>query len=466
VIDSGLLAMSSTHKWSLDPKEAKTLVAQDSGRCLIYRDFLPRTTENGNSAGTNSIDQYGHGTHVTATIADNRTDVLSADGQSAKVGVAPDVNLMVARALDKNGSGTYSAVINAIEWVLRNQNRYNVRVLNLSLYAPVGGPYWADPLNQEVMAAWRAGIVVVAAAGNQGPDAGTITVPGNVPYVITVGAIRSGRYSETGQDELAPYSSRGPTESAFVKPDVLIPGSRTIAPMPSNSTLALQFPDSALVTVKEVDFNVGEFKGTQRYYQLSGTSMATAQVSGIVALMLQAKPSLAPDQVKYRLLSTARRALIPGTNDSFYYSAWEQGAGMVDAEAVIGSIATERANEGMDIALDLDTSSDPQTHYWGNTTWDEASGEFQLVNPDTDEVVESWDESLTSGSGYRLWSGGYRLWSGGYRLWSGGYRLWSGGTDAWTSGYRLWSGGYRLWSGSTGSVDGSATLDGCVLQTP
>ena len=90
------------------------------------------------------------------------------------------------------------------------------------------------------MRAWQAGLVVVAAAGNSGPDAGTITAPGNVPYVVTVGAVKSGRYTPSGYDELAAYSSRGPTELAFVKPDVVVPASRTIAPMPDNSVLALQ----------------------------------------------------------------------------------------------------------------------------------------------------------------------------------------------------------------------------------
>ena len=98
------------------------------------------------------------------------------------------------------------------------------------LQAPIHGPYWHDPLAQAVMAAWAEGITVVAAAGNHGPAPATITVPGNVPYVVTVGGLRPGIYTASGVDQLAPYSSAGPTESKFVKPDVLAPGSRVIAP--------------------------------------------------------------------------------------------------------------------------------------------------------------------------------------------------------------------------------------------
>ncbi len=241
VIDSGFMKMRSANDWKHWDEPTGTLVAEDDGRCIVYRDFLPRIVENGvdvnaNSGANarNSADQNGHGTHVISTIADNRAaDLLEGSAKDlSPVGVAPKVNLLVARVLDKDGAGTYGDVISAIDWVLANKDTYKVRVLNLSLYAPVSGPYWADPLNQAVMKAWQAGIVVVAAAGNDGPTAGTITVPGNVPYVITSGALRSGRYNASGYDELAAFSSRGPTESAFVKPDVLVPGVRTIAPMP------------------------------------------------------------------------------------------------------------------------------------------------------------------------------------------------------------------------------------------
>jgi subtilisin family serine protease len=363
------------------------------------------------------------------------------------VGVAPQVNLMVARVLDRNGQGNYSDVIAAIEWVLAHQERYNVRVLNLSLYAPVGAPYWADPLNQAVMRAWQAGIVVVTAAGNSGPEAGTITAPGNIPYVITVGAVRSGRFNQSGFDELAAYSSRGPTESAFVKPDVVVPASRTIAPLPQHSAIVDEMPSSAVVAQAKVDFKLGAFGGRQVYGELSGTSMAAAQVSGIVALMLQVNPSLSNDQVKARLLNTARSA-VDATTGAPIYSVWEQGAGLVDVQSAVFAPEAGRANEGMDLVLDLTTD----THYWGNTIWDEATSQFLLVDPSTGQQLQAW------GGGSYVWAGGSYVWAGGSYVWAGGSYVWAGGSYVWAGNTALWAGALRPWLRITGATAASASV--------
>jgi subtilisin family serine protease len=448
VIDSGFMQLKSTGDWK-NPKTNGTLIAINSGRCIIYRDFLERNSANGNLPDEhgyyNSTDQNGHGTHVESTIADNRKRVIAPGGTDTPLGVAPQVNLLVARALDKNGSGTYAQVIAAIDWIVANKSRYNVRVLNLSLYAPVTGPYWADPLNQAVMKAWKAGIVVVAAAGNSGPTAGTISVPGNVPYVITVGAVKSGRYNASAVDELAGYSSRGPTESAFVKPDVVVPASRTIAPMPDGSMLAGQVSAGRLQEKMQVDYMIGSPLKQHSYYQLSGTSMAAAEVSGIVALMLQKDPTLTNNQVKYRLLQTARAATDLATGQPVY-SSWEQGAGLVDSQQAVLSSNKGSANSGMDISLDLTSN----THYWGYTTWDQATGRFRLVDPVTGQPLEVWDgANRTWAGGNRTWAGGNRTWAGGNRTWAGGNRTWAGGNRTWAGADSLWAGGNRTWAGST-----------------
>jgi serine protease AprX len=468
IIDSGFVQMASQGDWKHRLSDG-TLIAENSGRCVIYRDFLPRTRDNENAGNraNNSVDQHGHGTHIAATITDNREVVMVANSNATPVGVAPQANLLIARALDKNGAGTYSDVIAAIDWVVANKARYNVGVLNLSLYAPVIAPYWADPLGQAVMRAWQAGIVVVVAAGNDGPGAGTITVPGNVPYVITVGAVRSGRYSVDGSDALANYSSRGPTESAFVKPDVVVPASRTIAPLPHRSTLDMQLtalaqadrcrndaPDPGPINAEipsycwyenaRIDLGVGATAQSHGYYQLSGTSMAAAQVSGIVALMLQAAPQLTNNQIKARLIETARPATDLTTNLPIY-TVWEQGAGLIDAPEAINHQSDAVANSEMDIALDLQTFTDgrDEQHYWGNTIWDEASGQFRLVDPTTGTVLEVWDGRA------RAWFGGSRAWFGGSRAWFGGSRAWFGGSRAWFGGSRAWFGGASLWAGNS-----------------
>src|SRR3990172_2450757 len=238
------------------------------------------------ASGTTSVsnDGSGHGTHVTSII-------LSANPTSrsgAYQGIAPDANLVSVKAFDANGAGSYPDVIRGIDWVVANKIKYNIRVLNLSFSAPPHSYYWDDPLNQAVMRAWQAGIVVVAAAGNTGPNVMTIGVPGNVPYVITAGAF-SDNYTPTNltDDRLASFSAAGPTVEGFVKPEVVAPGGPMLGMMSFNTQIAVAHP---------------EFHDSQKYFTMSGTSQATAVASGIAALMLQKNPLLTPDQVKYRIL--------------------------------------------------------------------------------------------------------------------------------------------------------------------
>jgi subtilisin family serine protease len=429
VVDTGFLPMVSSSDWEHYDNRTNTLVAENSGRCIIYRDFVE------SSDPDNSSDGYGHGTHIATTIADNREAVMAAGANAMPVGVAPQVNLVLARALDEYGSGSYADVIAAIDWVVANKDAYSIRVLNLSLYSPVGGFYWEDPLNQAVMRAWQEGIVVVTVAGNDGPEAGTIMAPGNVPYVLTVGALTNGRYTSSGLDELADYSARGPTESAFVKPDVIVPATRTIAPMHMQSNLAEELGYKRVASFQQMDMKIGNPHWLHAYYELSGTSMAAAEVSGIVALMLQANPELTPDQVKYRLLATARPAVDAETAEPLY-TIWEQGAGLVDAEQAVLTTTLRAANVGMDIALDLDPDS--TEHYWGYTTWDEASGEFWLLDPESGEELVAW------GGGRRSSAGSTWLWSAGRRSSAGSSEIWSAGRRS-SAGSLSWAGSDMPW---------------------
>jgi serine protease AprX len=148
--------------------------------------------------GGGTDDHYGHGGHVAGIIAGNGASSTGAAYNMTFKGIAPNANLINLRVLDQNGNGTDSAVISAINTAIRLKNTYNIRVINLSLGRPVFESYKLDPLCQAVEAAWNAGIVVVIAAGNEGRNnsAGTngystITAPGNDPYVITVGAMKT-----------------------------------------------------------------------------------------------------------------------------------------------------------------------------------------------------------------------------------------------------------------------------------
>ena len=141
-------------------------------------------------------------------------------------GIAPNANLINFRVLDENGDGTESQVIAAIDQAIALASTYNIRVINLSVGRPVVESSAQDPLCQAVEAAWQAGIVVDVAAGNDGRDNsvgnngyGTITSPGNDPFVITVGAMKDEGTPHRTDDMIASYSSKGPTGiDNYVKP--------------------------------------------------------------------------------------------------------------------------------------------------------------------------------------------------------------------------------------------------------
>src|SRR6266571_1823853 len=128
-------------------------------------------------------DPGGHGTHIAGTIAGDGT---SSGGQF--VGVAPRANIVDVQVLDHDGHGRKSSIIRGLEWVLHYQATYNIRVVNLSFGAPAQSSYRHDPLTAAVETAWKHGLVVVAAAGNGGPNSGSVVTPGVDPFAVTVGA--------------------------------------------------------------------------------------------------------------------------------------------------------------------------------------------------------------------------------------------------------------------------------------
>ncbi|HKU27218.1 MAG TPA: S8 family peptidase, partial [Candidatus Sulfotelmatobacter sp.] len=287
------------------------------------------------SGTTGTVDVYGHGVHVAGLIAGNGK---SSNGQYE--GVAPNANILNLRVLDDSGVGRDSYVIAAIQAAVQLKTKYNIRVLNLSLGRPVYESYTLDPLCQAVEQAWKAGIVVVVAAGNDGRDNsagtngyGTIMAPGNDPYVITVGAMKQEGSNRTS-DLIASYSSKGPTAiDHIVKPDVVAPGNRVISLAGKSATqLEHSFPQDQV---------------SSEYFVLSGTSMATGVVSGIVADLLQANSGLTPDQVKAILMKSASKSFPnnsstydPATGITYVsqYDIFTIGAGYVDLQSALGLV--------------------------------------------------------------------------------------------------------------------------------
>lgn len=240
--------------------------------------------------GEGTDDLHGHGTHVAGIVA-------STD--SAYRGVAYDANLFNVKVLNKDGSGYGSDVIKGIEWSVDN----GAEIISMSLGAEIDPCDGTDAISQAVDKAVSKGIVVVVAAGNSGPNVGTITSPGCSKKGITVGAVDD-------NDNVPSWSSRGPTDDGRVKPDLVAPGVGITSTWKDNS-----------------------------FKSLSGTSMSTPHVSGIVALLLETDPSLKPDDVKNILKTTA---LDLGLDEN------TQGAGRVDAyEAYIyvANITKEPENE-------------------------------------------------------------------------------------------------------------------------
>ncbi len=407
------VAIVDTGIWA-NPGKSKYLANDTDGKRRIVAHFDAIAGKEISTSA--SSDDNGHGSHVASVLASSRYK------HSEFNGVAPDANLIIIKAFDDDGIGTYANVVRALDWAVKNKDEHQIRVLNLSFSAEPRSYYWDDPLNQAVMAAWRAGIVVVAAAGNSGPAAMTIGVPGNVPYVITAGAMTdSVTPMDWSDDTLASFSSAGPTAEAFVKPDLVAPGGHIRGMMGKENKIAKKHP---------------HYHDGDAYYTMSGTSQATAVVSGVAALMLEAQPWLTPDQIKCKLMSSARPALDKAGAPA--YSVFQQGAGMVDVVAALTSREGACANVGLDVNADIGG----KTHFQGRADQTE-TGEYYV----RELAGHTWDGTYNFSDGH-LWAGGM-LWNDGI-LWSRGM-LWNDGIAS--SNGKLSSDG-MLWNdGKPASVD-------------
>ncbi|HVM21387.1 MAG TPA: S8 family peptidase, partial [Egibacteraceae bacterium] len=237
-------------------------------------------------------DTFGHGTFMAGLIA--------GDGTSSKgtyKGAAPKARILSVKVGGRDGSADVSKVLAGIQWVVSFADTYKIKVLNLSLGTDSTAPTNVDPLNLAVQRAWVKGITVVVSAGNFGAERrvntsgeyGTVTKPGDDPYVITVGAVDDIETTAITDDRLPNFTSWGPTAHGREKPDVVAPGGRLISLRASGSVID-GLPGA-------IDNN---------YRRGSGTSMSAAVVSGLAAQLLQgADASWTPDRVKAALMATA-----------------------------------------------------------------------------------------------------------------------------------------------------------------
>jgi serine protease AprX len=294
-------------------------------------------------------DGLGHGTHVAGIIAGNAFNRDARDPfYGDYVGVAPDASLIVVKASDEVGNSTMLDVINGVQFVVDHKDDYNIRVLNLSLATEVAQSYRTDPLDAAVEYAWEKGIVVVAASGNRGTDSDAVRYsPGNDPFVISVGG--ADELGDGGRGSRAYWSSAGRTQDGFAKPEVMAPGAHIVSTLAPTS--AFQYLCPACVI------------GGQ-YFKAGGTSMAAPVVAGAVALLLQAKPWLTPDQVKGALMATDRPVLGSGN------------AGTIDIEAAAGLGSVAPANGGLqpNALIQALRRLNVDITRWTRSSWSAATG--------------------------------------------------------------------------------------------
>ncbi len=345
--------------------------ADFAGRITAFYDF---TGGNGATVAL-PVDAYGHGTHVAGIIASSGAQSSNAQYR----GVGASARLIGLRVLDANGAGQTSQVIQAIEFAVNNRALLGIDVMNLSLGHPVYETVDTDPLVRAVESAARAGIVVVASAGNFGYNHttgqtgyGGITSPGNAPSVISVGALRTLNTNGRDDDSVAPYSSRGPSwYDAMAKPDLVAPGDGIISNAPSSSTLYSSYP------AVRVDAS---------HMRLNGTSMAAAVTSGVAALVIEASrgahplsPRLSPNAVKAILQYSATQVGFAGAPPD----GLVQGAGAINVPAALA--LAQAIDPGQPVGSDwLSGSPAPFTTY-GN-----------IALPWAQDII--WRDTLLSGS--------------------------------------------------------------------
>ncbi len=250
----------------------------DSGICS-HPDFENRVigwydTVNGR---TRPYDDNGHGTHVAGIAAGN--------GHSSRgnfCGMAPEAKIVSVKILNRYGEGMIPHIIAGIRWVMRNRYQYNINIINISVGTTDGKQFDENSdFVQTVNELWDAGLVVVASAGNKGPEPYTISAPGNSRKIITVGY-----YSKHSN------SSVGPTTLCIKKPDVVTPG-------------------------HQVQSCSNKYLNGQSYEKKSGTSMATPIVSGSIALLLSKYPDLTPKEVKLCLKNSCTDLHLPHSSQGW-----------------------------------------------------------------------------------------------------------------------------------------------------
>lgn len=264
------------------------------GRQIAFFDFV-----RGQGRETDSYDDNGHGTHVCGILCGSGK---MSDGRYR--GIAPDTRLVVCKVLDQRGDGCVENMLQGLLFVEKNHKKYDIRAVNISVgIGQLKDQKKVSALAETVQRLWNRGLVVICAAGNKGPGENTISAIGTAERVIMVGC-HDGSYRRGDPGSCSLYSGRGRTGGRIRKPDLVAPGTDIMS-------------CNAFYRKK---------RQPEYYVMKSGTSMATPIVTGCAALLLQKEPYLSNNQVRDRLIYSAKDLGAPWN---------QQGWGMVNVKRML-----------------------------------------------------------------------------------------------------------------------------------
>lgn len=266
---------------------------EPENRIIAFKDFVNQKQQ--------PYDDNGHGTHTCGIAAGNG---YLSDGKYR--GIAPQASIISLKTLDYQGKGNASDVLAGMQWILNNKEKYNIRIATLSIGTEALQS--DDPLVIASEILWDNGIIVVTAAGNNGPRPGSISSPGISKKIITVGSCDDHNSVQISGNHLQNFSGRGPTAECVIKPDIIAPGTNIVSCLSPQCEKAKNTASG--------------------YISISGTSMSTPMVSGAIALLLEKHPNLEPNDVKFMLKKSCR---------SLNYPPNKQGWGLLDVENLLST---------------------------------------------------------------------------------------------------------------------------------
>jgi serine protease AprX len=394
-----------------------TVAVVDTGIADVP-DLAGRVTDRVDLTGTGAGDGFGHGTFMAGLIAGS-----GAASGGAYRGVAPAADLIDVKVADASGHTDLVTMLRGLQWVSDHADQVQVVSLSLSSGSPL--PYQLDPLNQALRALWRQGIMVVVPTGNDGPGAGTVTAPGNDPLLLSVGGLDESGTVAHNDDVVGDWSGRGPTWQGDAKPDLVAPGAHVIS---------LRAPGSA------VDTGYPQARVGTAYFRGSGTSMATAVTSAVVADTLAANPKLRPDTIKDLFVGTTY-------NVAGLSRAAGGGAGGLDAAAVLKSAGRWRSSQASQ-----QNAADAAAVGKDAAQW--AAFNKAMLDGKADVAAAKWKKLSPASQDWaaRAWAGldpAARAWAS--NDWAA--RAWAGAGPEWAA--RAWAA--QAWaSGSWADADWSA----------